>query len=335
MVSAHMIARTIAACVSVAMGSVGAGAVSLTEIAVLLPQQCGAPVAIAGEQLVWKHGQRADLWNLTTGTRASRVRVDEPSVALGVAGRAIVLVAQDSENRSARLLRFEDFRVESILADPAYSFAGADRVVDAGRNEIWVSELPHGAARYRVGERVERLGTLSWPMSQWVTFSAAAESARAHYYESGSIVRIGPANAREEFAVSVEIANPWHLAGGPRPGTVWATSRDTLFLVELDRRKARVLSRMRPGGEIYHLSAAGDLAVLLTVTMEVGAWKSVTLVALAPSGEVRWRRVLQVPERQEGWVAASADYVAVVLGQTLYVYSARESAPVLETIDID
>lgn len=315
----------------------------MNEVNSLLPQQSGAPLAIAGDWLAWRNTVQGaiELWSVSGRKLVTRVPVTEGSVAFGVVDGVIVAAVGDApaERGGARLIRFSSAEPEIIRAEADYYFSHADRLISAGDGELWVSGSGGEVARYRVppkasaGKRVERLQALHFQRGEQHTFCAAAEPGRVVYYESGAIVRLTSGGAAEKFPVTAELANPTHLAAGPTRGTVWATSSDTLQLVALRRDgTARVMMHMSPGDEIFHhLASAGELAFVLTVGMSVGKWGRATLVAVAESGEVRWRTPVQVPPVTAGshaspdaWIAASADYVGLVLGGSVSVYGVRD-----------
>jgi hypothetical protein len=293
------------------------------EVMALQPQQTGSRIAIVGDQLVWWNRDRLEMWNLATRRLDARMSPTVHASALGIVAGEIIAVGGDPAMRFPWLTRFQRFHPDHVPAEHGYFFSGADRVVDAGAGEFWVSELPPGLVRYRLGERVERISSLEWRMNQALTFTAAAEPNAALFYESGAIVRLGREGATR-FAVTHDIANPRHLAGGPRMNTAWVTARDSLCLVELENTRARVVWRKRFAGEAYHLARAGDLAALLTVEARAGAWHVVKIAAIDSRGTVLWSRDLRPPRLTEAWVAGSSQHVGVALGEKLLVWRAAD-----------
>jgi hypothetical protein len=294
----------------------------------LQPQRRGAPLVLAGPQLAWHWDQRLHLWDLNARRHAARLPMSEPDVALGVAGETIIAAACDLSRSRARALLIESFRVRELSA-LSYYFAGADRVIAATPGEFWVTEPPRGLARYRVSDAVQRVGAIEWNQAQWLTATAAAERGCLLFYESGCIVRLLGSGELENFAVTRDSANPQHLAAGPRANTVWATTPEDLLLLSLHSQAAQIVARYRPAHPVYHLAAAGELAVLLTAAMRAGRWDLATLVAVDAVGRERWRRELPPPGEPEAWVAGSQSHVAICSGGLLAVFAARDGTAVI------
>jgi hypothetical protein len=299
---------------------------SATRVNEMQPQQRGAPVALAGAQLAWRQDQHVQLWDLKTRRMVTCLPAPEPDLALGVMGDSILLAACDLPRSRARLVRIESFVATDIGVQPYY-FAGADRVFAAAPGEFWVTEPPRGLARYRLGQTVQRIDAIEWLQAQWLAVTAAAERGCLLFYEGGHIVRLHASGATESFAVTRAAANPQHLATGPRPGTVWATTPAELLLLSLQSNQARIICRYRPGQPVYHMVSAGEFAALLTVTLQAGRWVQTTLIAVDDAGRARWRRELPVPRHEEAWVAGAIEHVAVCSAGRLAVFAARDGGP--------
>lgn len=130
------------------------------EIMALQPQQTGARIAIAGDQLVWWNRDRLEMWDLAKRRQDARITPTVYASALGVVAGEIIAVGGDPAMQFPWLTRFLRFHPDHVPAEHGYFFLGADRVVDAGAGEFWVSELPLGLVRYRLGERVEK--SVAW-----------------------------------------------------------------------------------------------------------------------------------------------------------------------------
>jgi hypothetical protein len=304
-----------------------------TETSPVTPQQAGAPIAIAGDHVAWHKGGELELWSLAGKAKLATIAVPEQAVALGVAGDAIVAVAGDAAAKSARVLRIgpKAKAAEVVPGEYTFQFAGADRVIAAGAGgrELWVVEAsPPAAVRYAVGAAAEKQAGVAFDRDQGKTAAASADGGLM-FYESGSIVTVGAKDARTEFAVDSELASPWHLAAGPKPGTVWATGTKELRLVTLAGGKASITARAAVPGVAYHLAAADGHAYVLAVEASAGAWTKVTLAAFDAAGKPAWQVTVPTPATEVAWLAASPTHVAVLAGTDLRVYGASDGSPAL------
>ena len=91
---------------------------------------------------------------------------------------------------------------------------------------------------------------------------------------------------------------------------------------------ATVAERIKLSG-IYHLASAGNTAAVVTIDMNAGAYSKVTVTVVDANGGVRWTANAPVPKWTVGYLTASGSQVALVFGEVLSAWSAKDGTPVV------
>lgn len=282
----------------------------------LVPQTAGPHLVLAGAALAWRHGEAIDVWNLTTGKRTSSVPADG-TVALGVSGGAPVAVLKNAAGTRLRELSTGT----EIAAEYASSFTDAERVHAAG-DTLFVAQRG-GLTIYKIKAKVEVAKSLPWKRDELKSFTGVRDA--VYFHDGTGFVRVDRDGTSTTYASSA--SSPVLVAAGPRPDTLWTTTADELQLVTLAAGKAEIARRVKLAN-IYHLAAAGEAAAVVTVAMDAGAYRTVSVSVVAADGDVRWTKSVPPPTSTIGWIAGSATHVAVAFGDALHAWSAKDGSRV-------
>jgi hypothetical protein len=124
-----------------------AQAAAENEIMALLPQQTGARIAIAGDQLVWSNRDRLEMWDLAKRRLNARMTPTVHASALGVVDGEIIAVGADPAMKFPWLTRFPGFHPDHVPAEHGYFFSGAGTAWLTTRDSLCLVELASVRAR--------------------------------------------------------------------------------------------------------------------------------------------------------------------------------------------
>jgi hypothetical protein len=243
--------------------------------------------------------------------------------ALGVLGDDVV-VATNALGKKA-LVRFppadpKGHRIDGIMSVPN---TGYGSIFAAGKpTELYLGGPQIGLQRCRIdADRVVPIETVDWKADEDATFTTAGNG-RVAFLANDEIVRLGPDATRATFHLPDAWVAPAHLAAGPTPGSMWVTQRDQLGLLALDAGHATVTRTVALGALAYRLASAGDFAAVVVASGHDAQLTSELLV-IGGDGKIRWRAKLP-PNTPEIDVAATADRVAVQVGDKLLAWTAKD-----------
>jgi len=293
-----------------------------TAVHQLVPQTQGTHLVLAGARLAWLHGGAIELRDLASHQRLGQVPV-AGTVALAAAAGSLVAVANDLAHRQVRVLELG--ATSSTVTDHAIAnaaaFAGADRLYASADRLFAASKTALEIYKRTPGAELARY--LGWKRDEAKTFTGAGD---AVYFHDGTGFQRVTADGKATLFASSEVS-PTHLAPGPAPDTLWATTAQELHLVQLANGAATITERIKLPG-IYHLAAAGDAAAVVAIEMRAGAPSKVTVSLIGRDGSVRWTADVPPPKQAVGWIAGSTSHVALGFGDELHAWSVQDGAPV-------
>jgi len=246
--------------------------------------------------------------------------------ALGMLGDDIV-VGINATGKTA-LVRFAPGSTKGqsqggILAVPNQGY-GRIFATDKA-SEIFIGGPDAGLDRSRIDpDRIVPIQAVAWKADEQATFTSAGHG-RVAFVQRDRIVRIGSDGTREEFKLSA-FPIPAHLVAGPSDDTMWITEDKKLGLLELAHGEARVTRTVDLGALAFDLASGGDAAAVITATGNAAKMAS-ELQVIGADGKLRWRAALP-PNNPNMFVAASADRVAVQIGDELRAWNAKDGSPV-------
>ena len=299
-----------------------AGAPMTTVVKQLAPQTQGTHLVLAGARLAWLHGGAIELRDLASHKRLAQVPV-AGTVALAADGAALVAVTNDLAHRQVHVLELgaaSATATDHAIANAA-AFAGADRLHASTDRLFAASKTALEIYKRTPGGELARY--VGWKRDEAKTFTGAGD---AVYFHDGSGFQRVTADGKATPFASSDVS-PTHLAPGPAPDTLWATTAEELHLVQLASGAATITERIKLPG-IYHLAAAGDAAAVVAIEMRAGAPSKVTVSLIGRDGRVRWTADVPPPKQAVGWIAGSASHVALGFGDELHAWSAKDGAPV-------
>lgn len=287
----------------------------------LLPRRQPAPCVVTPTAVVCREGAAIVRHGLDHAAPSS-VAVPEATVAIGGGPGGPVVVAQDLDKATARMLRIAGATPVEVKAEYAASFTHAAFAYAPSAERLWVASKT-GLDTFKVGTLVEIAGTVTWNGDQIATVTGLFDS--VIYGEGGGLMRVGPEDQRTAYTSA--IPTPIHLAAGGDRDHVWASAADVVGLLALAGGAATVVHKVELPG-VYHLASVDGDAAVLSVAMKGGAWASLTLTLVGQDGKVRWAKPLPLPSRGEASVAGGSGHVAVVLDGALHVFKAADGAAV-------
>lgn len=289
------------------------------------PRRGAGAAVIAGGRAArfqQRDGRAIEIWDLGKQAVVTTLPVPEPGLGWAAQGDAIVIVANGKAGGQVRVLRLAaGATTPTVVTGPA--LAARLACVVATPDTLFVGEHD-GLARLRLGSSVELAGYTPWSGDQIDTCTGLGDG--VVFAEPGAIVRLGAGDQRTTYTTT--LTGILHLAAGPHPDQVWATTAGALHLLALTGTEAKpVRDVVLPG--IYHLAAAGPDAAVLSVETRAGAWEKLTLTVIGEGGAVRWRKDLPVSKKLAASVAGGPGHVAVVADDHLSVFARKDGATVI------
>lgn len=299
------------------------GAPMTNVVKQLTPQTQGAHLVLAGTRLAWLHGGALELRDLATGKPLGSVQVGAAAVAIAARDGAVVAVINDLAHKQAHVVELAATGAATTdhPVTDASTFAGAERLY-ATADRLFVATRT-ALEIYKRAPAVDLVNHVSWKRDEAKTFTGAGDA--VYFHDGNAYQRIAADGTKASFASSD--SSPVHVAPGPAPDLLWATTDDELRLVKLAGGAATITQRIKLAG-IYHLAAAGDAAAVVSIATKAGAYDKVTVSLVGRDGAVRWTAQVAPPKQTTGWIAGSASHVALAFGDELHAWAVKDGAPI-------
>jgi hypothetical protein len=297
-----------------------------TRVSELAPRRGASRLAVAKDRIGFLAADRVVVTSLGTKQQVATPIAD--AHAFGVLGDDLA-VATNTLGKTG-LVRFgagdpKGRRLEGVMSVPNTGYGSI--FAAAKPTELYLGGPQIGLARCRIDpDRIVPIEAIDWTMEEEATFTAAGQG-RVAFVQRDAIVRLGPDAARASFHLPGPWGTPTHLAAGPNAETMWATDRDQLGLITLDHDQARVTKTVALGALAYAVASAADF-VAVVLTDGPAAQFTTELVVVGADGTIRWRAKLP-PNNPNIQIAASADQVAVQVGDALLAWKAKDGAALL------
>ena len=296
-----------------------------TRISELAPRRGASRLVLAKDRAAFLDRDRIVFTPLADKPRVATPIAD--AHALGVLGADIVVATNALGKRA--LIRFApgDTKGQPIAGIMSVPTTGYGGIFPGGKpNELFLGGPGIGLSRCRIDpDRVVPIQGVDWSAEEDATFTAAGRG-RVAFAPSGAIVRIDGDGKREEFKLPAALPTPVHLAAGPNDDTMWFTGSDQLGVLELAHGEAHASKTVALGALAFALAAGGDVAAVITATGNAAKLTS-ELQVIGADGKLRWRAALP-PNNPNLFVAASADRVAVQIGDELRVWNAKDGSSI-------
>jgi hypothetical protein len=294
------------------------------EVNTLQPWRGAAAAVVAGMRAARyqaRDGGVLEVWDLAKKVVVATIPIPESELALTATGDTLVVVANDRVKNEARVLRLAAGTTTATSTKGKALVARPERVI-ATSSMLWVVE--RGAAhRYLLDSTLSPAGRVALSADQDQTCIGLGDGIA--FAASGAVVRVNANDQRSEFKSS--LTGILHLAPGPEPDQVWASTANAVHLLALTGGEAKQVREVAMPG-VFHLAATTDAAAVLTVEMKAGAWSKLTLSVIGAAA-VRWSKELPLPKGSRASVAGGPRQIAVVVDDNLLVFAATDGAAVL------
>lgn len=300
---------------------------SATRVQRITPQQDPSRL-VAGKGRLGQLGLDVlAVWDTQRWTLATRIPLENPRGACALADGSLAALAVPRalvgnaalHHLAADSLKpavYTGYVPNSSLAMSRLFAAGAPRqvlVVSPNRSyNLTLHQLVEGG-------KLDAVGHIPLDGNEHQTMAGLGDGS-VIFQTGGVLSRLVVGQAVRSYTLPADIPPILHLAPGPEPDQVWATSRDgSLRRLKL-AAPVVTLDLVRPGAEmIYHMDAvAGHVAVVLVDQPAEGTrW---TLAVYNAAGKERWRTPLHPVQVADYFVRVSPAFVAFGDAEQLNVW---------------